>query len=481
MFSNIINSIEPILILIENIIGIYSLFFLLTYLLFVVFAFNEIKFFQNSKYLFKYKEFLLLDNIPGVSIIAPAFNEEVTIIDNVNSLLSLEYPNYEVIIINDGSSDNTLELLINNFNLIKTDLNYKQKIDSKEIRGIYKSLDKNYKNLKVIDKINGGCKADASNAGINFAKHDYFLSTDVDCILKSDTLFKMLKPFISSSKKVLAVGAGIKAINSSSVERGILKKVVYPKSFFPSFQEIEYTRAFVFGRMAMSKINSLILVSGGLGMFDKKVVIEAGGYNHTSLAEDLDLVIRMRKIYDEKNEDYKVVYIPETLCWTEVPPNREVFIRQRIRWARGLIQTLVIYKNLFFNKKYKKTGFIALPYFLLFEFLVPIFELLGILLLLIKFIFFGVNLLLLLKIVFVVYLFYVLVNYLTIYVDEFSDLHYNDNWQIAKKMLLVLIEPIVFHPFALYASLVGYYNFLTKKKLKWGKMIRTGFNVVKNA
>ncbi|HEX9600356.1 MAG TPA: glycosyltransferase family 2 protein, partial [Mariniflexile sp.] len=316
----------------------------------------------------------------GVSIVAPAFNEGATIVHNVKSLLSLSYPKFEVIIINDGSSDDTLEKLIAEFNLVKVPFFYQRRIETAPVRGHYKSKNPVYSKLLVVDKENRKSKADASNVGINSSQYPLFLCTDVDCILKPNTLVKLVKPFIESRRRVIAAGAAIRSSNASEVNEGFLVKVHYPNQWYPMFQELEYVRAFLFGRMAWSQLNSLILVSGGLGMFDKEVAIEAGGYMHTSLGEDMELIIRMRKVMYDKKEKFKISYIPESLCWTEVPPNLKILMRQRIRWARGLIQTMVIHKKMFFNPKYGRTSWFALPYFFLFEFLAPIIEAFGMLL-----------------------------------------------------------------------------------------------------
>ncbi|WP_246074189.1 glycosyltransferase family 2 protein [Flavobacterium daemonense] len=433
-----------------------------------------IKHLKYQKYL--EDEVLLRSNhILGVSVVAPAFNEGLNIVYNVKSLLSLTYPKFEVIIINDGSSDDTLEKLISEFDLVKIDFYYQEKIPTQPVRGHYKSKNPVYSKLLVVDKINGKSKADASNAGINSSKYPLFLCTDVDCILKQDTILKLAKPFMESQIRVIATGAGIRISNSCDVKEGFLYRVHYPKEWYPRFQELEYVRSFLFGRMAWSQINGLLLVSGGLGMFDKDVVIKAGGYWHKSLGEDMELVTRMRKYMHDTNQKFLIQYIPESLCWTEVPSTRQVFLRQRIRWARGLVQTLYLHRNMFLNRKYGRTAFLVLPFFFSFEFLVPIIEFIGIITLIASFIFGIIDFQYLLIISLLVYLFYLSITIISILIDEILYKSYANYKELLTLISMAIIEPFVYHPITVYASLKGYWYFFTKKEQKWGVMVRKGF------
>ena len=350
----------------EIFISFFSLTYILICIILSVLSYSAIlRHLRYQKYISE--DILTRSNhLLGVSVIAPAFNEGVNIVYNVKSLLSLTYPKFEIIIINDGSTDDSLSKLIKEFELVKVDFYYQEKIVTKTIRGHYKSTNPIYSKLLVVDKENGKSKADASNAGINSSQYPLFLCTDVDCILKRDTLLKLAKPFMENEKRVIATGAGIRISNSCEVKDGFLHRVHFPKDWFPRFQELEYIRSFLFGRMAWSQINGLLLVSGGLGMFDKEMTIKAGGYWHQSLGEDMELITRMRKYMYDNKLPFLIKYIPESLCWTEVPDTKEVLIRQRTRWARGLIQTLYLHRKMFFNPKYGKTGFLILPFFLIF-------------------------------------------------------------------------------------------------------------------
>lgn len=461
----------------ETYIAYYSISYIVFYLVLAILSWTAIKKYYKSKY-FLLKEILVKSNhTVGVSIVAPAFNEATTIVYNVKSLLFQEYPKFEVVIVNDGSTDDTLEILIREFNLVKVDFFYQAKIPTQPVRGHYKSTNPIYSKLLVVDKENGKSKADGSNAGINSAKYSLFICTDVDCILRKDTISMLAKPFIENTEKVIATGAAIRISNSCEFKDGMLFKSHFPDNFFARFQELEYIRSFLFGRMAWSKINGLLLVSGGLGMFDKETVIEAGGYWHKSLGEDMELITRMRKLMHKKKEKFLIIYIPESLCWTEVPSSMTIFLRQRVRWARGLVQTLYLHKDVFLNPKYGKTGLLIFPYYLLYEFAVPILEILGLIVLLIDLLFFNMNYEFLLIGSAFVYLFYISITLISVFLDQLIYKHYTGIKEVLILIVMVFIEPFVFHPLNVYASLKGYWHFLRQKEQKWGVMVRKGFTM----
>lgn len=469
------NTLENIIRKFEIFSAFYSVSYIIIYLILAILSYLAIKNYYNSKY-YLHKDVLIKSNHTlGVSVIAPAYNEAATIVYNVKSLLSQDYPKFEVIIINDGSTDDTLQKLIDEFSLVKVDFFYQEKIITQPVKCHYKSSNPVYAKLLIIDKENGKSKADASNAGINSAKYSLFICTDVDCILRKDTIAMLTKPFIENTRKVIATGAAIRISNSCEFKDGMLFKSHYPDNFFARFQELEYIRSFLFGRMAWSRTNCLLLVSGGLGMFEKQTVIDAGGYWHQSLGEDMELITRMRKLMHERKEDFLIKYIPESLCWTEVPSDKTVFLRQRVRWARGLVQTLYLHKKMFLNPKYKKTGLIIMPHYLLFEFFVPVLEVLGLIVLALDIIFFSVNYEFLLIVSVFVYFFYTTITLISIYLDQLLYKQYASLRELSTLILMVFLEPFLYHPINVYASLKGYFHFLTNKEKKWGTMTRQGF------
>ncbi|NEW85275.1 MAG: glycosyltransferase, partial [Mariniphaga sp.] len=277
---------------------------------------------------------------PSITILAPAYNEGNTIIENIRSLLSIHYSDFEVVIINDGSKDDSLEKIIKHYQLEKVDFMVNYVIPTKPVRGIYKSTNKAYKKLIVIDKENGG-KADSLNAGINLSNKKYFAAIDVDCILKEDSILKMIKPFLENSTyRVIATGGVVRVANSCQVRDGKIVKVNLPTNIIARFQVLEYTRAFLMGRMAWSRLNGLLIISGAFGIFDREIVVKSGGYDPKTVGEDMELIVRMRRYMIENELKYRIVYIPDPLCWTEVPQKISVLGRQRNRWMRGTMETL---------------------------------------------------------------------------------------------------------------------------------------------
>jgi cellulose synthase/poly-beta-1,6-N-acetylglucosamine synthase-like glycosyltransferase len=278
----------------ENTVFVYGSVLLVTYALLAVFSMISVRAYAKKDN-FKQDTTLLSSPLaPGITVLAPAFNEGMTIISNVRSLLTLNYPKYEIIIVNDGSTDNSLEQMINEFELVKVDFAYNAKIQTQPVRGIYKSANQAYAKLMVIDKVNGKSKADASNAAINAAAYNYFVCTDVDCILDKDTLLELIKPVMQEeNKRVIATGATLRIANSCEFDEGVMTRMRPPKELLARFQEVEYIRAFVLGKMGWSLLNCVPNVSGGLGLFDKEVAIRSGGYDHSSFGEDMELMTRM--------------------------------------------------------------------------------------------------------------------------------------------------------------------------------------------
>lgn len=414
---------------------------------------------------------------PGISVIAPAFNESMTIIPSVRSLLTLNYPLYEVIVINDGSTDDTLNILIEEFSLTKVEYAYNAILETQPVKGIYKSTKKAYNKLIIVDKENGKCKADASNAGLNVAHHPYFLNTDVDCILDNKTLLKLIQPVLEENRPVIAVGAGLRIANSCDIDAGMINRVKVPTTMLPRFQELEYIRSFTMGKLGWSYINAVPNVSGGLGLFNKEVAISSGGYNPKSFAEDMDIVVRMSKTMVERKQEYSIRYIPETLCWTEAPASLDVFVRQRVRWSRGLMQIFATHIAILFNPKYKRLGLIVFPYNFLFELLAPIIEVLGIIFYICIIILGIVNWPTAIILLIFVYTYSVFISIVSVLWDQFVFKQYKDWKEVLGLTLMAFIEPITYHPIMLFSILKGYVLQLLGRKHSWGNMERKGFAI----
>ncbi|MFB6457382.1 glycosyltransferase [Chitinophaga sp. Hz27] len=417
---------------------------------------------------------------PGITILAPAYNEGLTIIANVRSLLTLNYPNYEIVLINDGSTDDSMAQLIREFDMVAVDFAYNEKIRTQPVKNIYKSRNLAYSNLIVIDKVNGKSKADASNAGINVASFDYFVCTDVDCVLHKNTLLELIKPVLQEEgRRVIAVGATLRIANSSEFDEGVLTRMRPPKQLLPRFQEVEYIRSFVLGKMGWSALNCVPNVSGGLGLFNKEVAIRSGGYDHRSFGEDMELLIRMCRYCDDNKMKYAVRYIPKTLCWTEGPATLKIFGRQRTRWARGLAQLMVAHFGMFLNPRYGRMGFVVIPYNFFFELLAPIVELSGIIVYIVLAISGQINWPYAILLLVFVYTYAVMISTLSILWDQLSFHYYKTIREVMSLLIIPFLEFLLYHPLIVFFSIKGYFYFLTGKRSTWGTMQRQGFQKAK--
>jgi cellulose synthase/poly-beta-1,6-N-acetylglucosamine synthase-like glycosyltransferase len=434
------------------------------------------KYSSKNKYV-NYKGMLSYEKLPTVSIIAPAYNEEKTIIDNIKCLLALQYKDFEIIIVNDGSKDDSLNKVINYFDLVKVERAYELKIPCANIKAIYQSLNPAYNHLLIIDKENGG-KADALNAGINISQNELFLALDVDCIIEPDAILKMVKPFIDDSKHiVIASGGVVRIANSCEITDGRISKVNYPKNIWAKFQVLEYFRAFTLGRMAWSRLNGLLIISGAFGLFDRQRVIKVGGYDKTTVGEDLELVVRLRRyMHDVEKKKYRVAFIPDPLCWTEVPESLKILSRQRNRWTRGGIDTIRKHQKMFLNPKYGLIGMLSFPYWVIFEWLAPIIQSLGIVYVFFISLFGLLNIQVFLTLLLFVLTFSMSYSLFSIFFEAYTYNRYKGAGYISQSILLMFLEMIIFQPLNMFFSLSGNFDFFFRKsKNGWGNMTRTGF------
>lgn len=313
---------------------------------------------------------------PAISIIAPAYNEEATLGNSVRSLLLLNYPQFEVIVVSDGSKDATVAVGAREFELLRAPLSYDQPIATQPVRAIYRSLVN--PDLVMIDKENGG-KADAINAGINAARHPIVCVIDADSLLEEHALSRAVLPFIEHADTI-AAGGIVRIANGCRVERGRVTDVRLPTSHVAMFQVVEYLRAFLAGRVAQSAINGLLIISGAFGLFKREAVVAVGGFRADTIGEDMELVTRLHRLYREQRRPFRIVFQPEPTCWTEAPESLRILGRQRNRWQRGTLQVLGYHKKMLFNPKYGVIGMLAMPYYLIFEAIGPVIEVSGYLL-----------------------------------------------------------------------------------------------------
>lgn len=422
----------------------------------------------------EYKVIKSSDLAPALTVIAPAYNEGKNIQENVHSLLNLNYNDYEVIVVNDGSKDNTMEVLIKSYDLEIIDYKYNERIPAKNVKGVYKSKNPAFQNLFVADKENGG-KADALNVGLNISTNPYIICIDADCVLHKDALLILAKPLLEKSDQhVIATGGVVRIANSCVIKSGTLTEINAPENLLARIQVIEYLRAFLLARMAWGKLDGLLLISGAFGLFDKEIAIRCGGYNHQTVGEDMELVVRMRRYMIENNLKYAVSYIPNPLCWTEAPESFNILLKQRSRWTRGTMETLWIHRKMFLNPQYNILGLISVPYWFMFEYMAPIIEFLGLFITLFLAIIGILSFQYFFLLLGFVYSFAIMFSMLTLLTEEYTYHQYGRVKDFMRLLFGVFVEPVYFHFFTVYAALLGNWEKIRGYKA-WGEMERTGF------
>ncbi|WP_396897461.1 glycosyltransferase [Niallia endozanthoxylica] len=451
------------------IIFLYMIMMILVYGGMLILSLSQIrKIYQLDEYE-PYEELLQSEYTKPVSILVPAYNESVGIYGSIRSLLSIEYPEYEIIIINDGSTDDTLEKLMDKFQLKKINRVYRKQLESKRIKGVYQSAI--HPHLVVLDKENGG-KADALNAGINCSRYPYFCSLDGDSIIERHAFLKVLKPIIESDDEVIASGGSVRIANGCDIQNGELKSVGLSNNPIVLMQVIEYLRAFLTGRVGLSSNNLLLIVSGAFGVFSKKWVVEAGGYTHT-VGEDMELVVRLHRYVKEQKVNKKITYVPDPVCWTEAPDSIKYLRRQRKRWHRGLFESLWKHKKVMFNPKYGSIGLFSMPYFFFIEFLGPLVELIGYILLIVS-IFTGS-----IQIQYALLFFLLSLIYGSVYsmaavlLEEWSMEKYPKVKHFTTLFLMSLTETLWYRPLTVIWRVEGMIEAIFGKK-GWGEMVRKG-------
>lgn len=320
------------------------------------------------------KDFIASPETPPVTILIPAYNEETTILRTVRSTLSVNYPFFEVIVVNDGSTDNTLDTLVEAFRLKKIDRAYRRILPTAPVRIFYYNPE--VPNLLVVDKGKGG-KADSLNCGINVSRSPYFCTVDADSVLEDNALIKLMTPVVESTVPVVASGGVVRAINGIELKDGAIEAIDLPRSGLAMFQIVEYIRAFLFGRVGLDAMNGLLILSGAFSLFLKTAVVAAGGYRVDNVTEDMELILKLHKHNIDRKTPYRVTFISDPVCWTEVPEDLTMLGRQRRRWHLGLMQSIFQYRTLLLNPKYGKLGLCVLPYYLFIELISPAVEVLG--------------------------------------------------------------------------------------------------------
>jgi cellulose synthase/poly-beta-1,6-N-acetylglucosamine synthase-like glycosyltransferase len=410
---------------------------------------------------------------PPITVIAPAHNEEASIRVAVRNLLELDYPQLEVIVVNDGSEDRTLDEMREEFLLRPVRAVYIPQAESAPVRGLYRS--EVNASLLVVDKESGGSKADAVNAGLNAATSPYVCIVDADSVLERDALLRIMLPIMADPKRIVAVGGIIRVLNGSEIEGGHLRRVRLPRKSIEVIQVIEYLRAFLIGREAWGQGNMLTIISGAFGVFRTDLVRAVGGYRSRSIGEDFDLVARLHRHLLEKGVDYRIHFVPDPMCWTEVPSDLQSLGRQRARWQKGLLDVLWPNRDMLFRPRYGRIGCFALPYLWLFELFAPVVEIMGIITIILaaclgvlsrefflQFLIFG-------------YAFATVISIGSVLQEEITYKRYNDWQDVARLVSYCFFEHFPYRQLHMIWRLQGLWQYL-RGDLVWKPMKRKGLD-----
>ena len=415
---------------------------------------------------------------PSISMLAPAYNEAATVSESVRSLLTLRYPNLEVVLVNDGSSDDTIDVLRRDFELVPILPIYDRRVESALVRGIYRSRVR--PDLVVVDKENGG-KADALNAGLNIASGELVCAIDADTIIEADALIKLVRPFIGvDGHRVVAAGGTIRAANGSKVSQGRVVEPRAPRKFLPAVQAVEYLRAFLTGRLGWNRLGGNLIISGAFGLFRHQATIDIGGYEHRTVGEDMELVARLRRRGIERGGPCRVEFVPDPVAWTEVPESARVLGRQRDRWHRGLADVLWRHRRVLLNPRYGSLGLLAFPYFLVVELLAPVVETLGLLGLGAGLAIGAVNLDFAVLFLLVAYGLGLVMTVLTVALEEWGYRGYGGLRERLVLLAFALLEPLGYRQLTAVWRIRGLVKY-ARGRTDWGVMTRAGFAAVEGA
>jgi len=456
------------------IVLVYFIFINLVYLILILISFFSIKqYLKKSRTIDIKKMFHYASFLKPISVLAPAYNEEKTVVENVKSLLGLNYPNFEIILINDGSEDNTLNLLIETFALTLKPRANPGRLKTKKIRGIYTS--KRFPNLVVVDKENGG-KADALNMGINVARNPIFTAIDADSLLEKNALLQMIRPFMERPETV-AGGGVVRIANGCKIRNGAVVEIGLPTRLLPLFQIVEYFRAFLFGRVGWEALNMLLIISGAFGMFKKSAVMMAGGYRTDTVGEDMELITRLHLALRKSKQPYHIGFLPEPVCWTEAPESMTLLKRQRNRWHRGLLESLLLNRTGIFNPRYGRIGCFAIPFALIFEGLGPVIEIFGYVTFAAAWYLGTLDLHFAMAFIGAAIFLGIAMSMFSLVVEEMTFKRFPRLRMVLLLFFMCILENFGYRQLNAWWRFKAIYDFLKKNK-DWGKMSRVGFSKV---
>lgn len=414
---------------------------------------------------------LSAETLPPITLIAPAYNEEATCVESTRAFLSIDYPNADILVVNDGSTDQTLERLIEAFDLVPTARAPTADLPTEKVRTIYQS--RVHPSLWVIDKENGG-KADALNVGICYCNTPLFCAMDADTIVEREGLIRMVRPFLEDQSTV-AVGGIVRVANGCTVQSGRVRDVALPRSWLPKLQVLEYLRAFFFGRVAWDALGSMLIISGAFGLFRRETVVEAGGYATDTVGEDMELVVRMHRRLREAGRDYRVRFLPDPVAWTEVPSTLRVLRSQRNRWQRGLAETMVRHQRMLCNPRYGVVGLVAYPFFYFLETFGPVIEALGYILFVVALLKGALSLPFTIAFFLVAFGVGMVLSLTAVVLEELSFRRYRRTGDLLQLFGLPIVEAFGYRPLNAWWRMRGLWSYFRSEK-GWGVMERVGFS-----
>jgi cellulose synthase/poly-beta-1,6-N-acetylglucosamine synthase-like glycosyltransferase len=413
---------------------------------------------------------------PAVSVLVPAYNEEAGIVASVSALLALRYPRHEVVVVDDGSSDATFDRLAAAYGLVATPRRVPQDVPTRgTVLSVHVPADGRTP-LVVVRKANSG-RSDALNVGINMARHELVCFVDADSLLDPDALTVVARPFVDDPARVVASGGVVRAVNGSRVVAGRVVEARMPGGWLPRIQVMEYLRAFLLGRAGWSRLGCLVLISGAFGLYRRDVLVEVGGLDPTCIGEDFELCVAVHKAMRDQGRDYRVVAVSEPISWTEVPSTHRVLGSQRRRWHRGLLEVLWRHRRMIGNPRYGRVGLLALPYYVLFELLAPVLELVGAVLGPLALVTGLLEPTQALAVMLAVYAYAMFVSVAALAVEEFSFHRYGRWRDLAVSLGVALVENVGYRQLTAWWRLQGLWAGLRRREHVWGVMTRQGFGV----
>lgn len=444
------------------------------YFMIMLFSFSKIGTIARDSVYTTYQRFTGSTQVPPISILVPAYNEEVTIVESIKSLLQLNYPTYEVIVINDGSKDQTLQVLISEFQLSYAEYrSTRTTLPCGQMKGVYHNP--KYPKLYVIDKANSG-KAGSLNVGMNFSHYPLVSSIDADSLLEKDALIRIAKVYLENPDETVAVGGNIRIANGCTIENGVVKEVRLPRKILPMFQAMEYLSAFLSGRIGWSAVNGLIIISGAFGVFRKDYLFKIGGYREGYPGEDMNIVLKLHKYMLDHKLPYRIAFCPDAVCWTQAPDTLRVLGSQRRRWGRGNVKNMTeIGFEMLFRPRYKTIGLLTIPYNIFFETFNPYFHLTGFLALIVYSLLDMTQIHVLLLFYLITFLSGYLLTTGSLLLEEIAFNRYPKISDIFKMTFYAVLMFFGYRQLNVFWRLLGHYDYLRKQD-NWGTMTRTNWN-----